>query len=211
MKKLLQRTTLFALFFFGLYSSVADGKHLLQSIKRLKNKVKKALERGTKASFKDAFTRARVEQEKEGNILGSVAMRVGEVSLTDNSSPDFQTISDKLEQLYWVDQLRFFKTLEQESKRSKVKAFMMLKEKILEKYGHKKTPLVAFAAALDNEQKALEKSEISLSTLLKSRRSLEALKPEYQKKVKNKLNTVRIMQKRLEDFVLRVNQLLMKV
>jgi hypothetical protein len=131
-------------------NSVVEARNGLPSIDRIRKKVENTVNSQTD-NFKDILTKAGIS----GNVIsghhilrGDQAAAAKELSLAD--------IEKSLNDLYWSNQKEFADALLHETQQSESQAMVMLRQKIKEKYSAVKTPLIAYAQDLANEEKQLD-------------------------------------------------------
>ncbi|MFA5306461.1 MAG: hypothetical protein WC365_03350 [Candidatus Babeliales bacterium] len=136
----------------GIASSHLDAKNLLSSTERIRKKVDAIMTEKT-SNFKEVLSRAGIS----GNVVSGHCLLQGEQ--TGQSAPKEITLTDiekELDVLYWSKQKQFIDELTLSKKQSDMQAMLLLKQKIKEKYGAAKTPLLLFAQDLATEEQQLK-------------------------------------------------------
>lgn len=183
----------------------ASPKNFTPNLKRLRDKVEHALESthdGHK-SFKDLIQQAHMIEGESSHVVRLVG-----ADGVKSDREKLEEIDQEIKGLYWSHQGAAMLELYGLSNHHKNKALSGLVEVVQNHYHEHKTPVIAFAVALEKEVEVLAHCREQLRTLLSVRSSREALTSEFQDKILHDLYVVNDLEQKMSDFITFVDQIL---
>lgn len=181
----------------------AFSKNAMPSLKRLREKVEKALDSGSTQPFKELIEHA---QKRDGGT--SPVVRIGGTNTPKSDREKLQDIAEHVHNLYWSNHDTVMTALHDAVVHKKGDALSMLVEMVEQRYSEKSAPLVAFAADLEKEIAVLDVYTEQLSVLLTVRSSRDSLKADYQENVIQELELARQLTHKMKSFIELVDQIL---
>ena len=191
------------------YSTTASPKSLIPRLDRLRNKVDQALEQDNHYSLKDLLKKTKANNQTiDSRQLILKALNATNTESNDSQEAQFDNIMTEIGELTWSNSAVFIDQFTQSLDENNGQALSLLKEEIDENYSLAKVPLVAFIAALHQEELVLNSSTTKLMKLIAVRNLSQKKKPDSAMLQKG-LDKIMICKTNLHALMLYIERLLL--